>query len=382
MFPGDVDRRPAFRYDGRMGESLRYWFGCLGRRRSLFIQINLSVVPVLCCVMLFVTGVAVMYGHHRSESIVHNPEARRIFWENVAVTGFAEFFGLVAGVVAVGCLTRRIGNPIRGLADGAVALMAQHSGHRLDENESIEEFRQLACAFNRLLDERHRRVEELSFLSGNLLHDIRTPLSAIRNESELALRGERDCEEALQGIFDSSENLLAAVATNAEISLLASGESQGDGMPVDLNGLVRATVAIFQSAADAKGVAIRCKQTGGCVWYRGHKRRLQQLVSNLVDHAVKFTPVGGEVSVEVEESASAVAVRVADTGIGIRGEDKGRVFERYFRADASRRTPGFGLGLSLVKAIADSYGGSVECVSERGRGSVFTARLPRGSRRM
>jgi signal transduction histidine kinase len=109
------------------------------------------------------------------------------------------------------------------------------------------------------------------------------------------------------------------------------------------------------------------------------RTRLEQVAANLIDNAVKYTPPGGRVEVEVRREADAAILRVRDTGPGIPADELPRIFDRLFRGDTSRAERGLGLGLSLVKAIVEAHGGKVEVSSEPGAGSVFTVRLPLGS---
>jgi len=109
------------------------------------------------------------------------------------------------------------------------------------------------------------------------------------------------------------------------------------------------------------------------------RTRLEQVAANLIDNAVKYTPAGGRVDVDVLREADAALLRVRDTGPGIPADELPRIFDRLFRGDTSRTERGLGLGLSLVKAIVEAHRGSVEVSSEPGQGSIFTVRLPLGS---
>ena len=112
------------------------------------------------------------------------------------------------------------------------------------------------------------------------------------------------------------------------------------------------------------------------VVFSGHRGRLQRLVGNLLDNAIKFTPRGGTITIALEHVRDAFVLRVADTGCGIAAEDLPHVFRRFWRADSSRSLPGNGLGLALVKAIVTSYAGTITCDSSPGRGTAFSVSLP------
>ena len=130
--------------------------------------------------------------------------------------------------------------------------------------------------------------------------------------------------------------------------------------------------------ANAKRLTLECRGRGDRE-FTGDEQLLRRAMINLLDNAIRYTPPGGKVTATMEANADGVALRVADTGIGIAASDAARVFERFYRAGEarSRQDGGFGLGLAIVKWIAESHRGAVECTSECGAGSCFTVRLPR-----
>jgi signal transduction histidine kinase len=139
--------------------------------------------------------------------------------------------------------------------------------------------------------------------------------------------------------------------------------------------LLGEVVELYEGVAEAKHVAVTL-DTGADVTVSGARDRLRRVFANLLDNAIKYTPDGGAVTIAVARDGDAAVVTVRDTGAGIPAEHLPRIWERLYRADASRSERGLGLGLSLVKAYVSAHGGTVDAVSEPGRGSTFTVRLP------
>jgi signal transduction histidine kinase len=145
---------------------------------------------------------------------------------------------------------------------------------------------------------------------------------------------------------------------------------------VDMARVIEDACELFQPLAEDKSVTINAQVSTNSYIY-GDIRRLQRLVANLLDNAIKYTPPEGTVTVSINGDQGQVFLAVSDTGIGISGEDLSSVFERFYRCDPSRSEAGVGLGLSLVMAIARSHGGDVATTSSPGKGSSFTVSLPR-----
>jgi signal transduction histidine kinase len=146
---------------------------------------------------------------------------------------------------------------------------------------------------------------------------------------------------------------------------------------VTLAEVVARAVDLYRDVADAKGVTL-VADTPADVVVIADRTRLEQVAANLIDNAVKYTPPGGRVDVEVRRTEDAAILRVRDSGPGIPLDEQPRIFDRLFRGDTSRTERGLGLGLSLVKAIVEAHGGTVDVVSGPGRGAVFTVSLPLG----
>jgi signal transduction histidine kinase len=256
-----------------------------------------------------------------------------------------------------------------GRTDARVPL--EGTGDALDE---------LTALFNAMLDKIEGLVTAMRGALDNVSHDLRTPLTRLRGTAELALASPPNVEryrEALADCVEESDRVLVMLNTLMDISEAESGTLQLRREVVTLADVVARAVDLYRDVADAKGVTLAADAAPDVVVV-ADRTRLEQVAANLIDNAVKYTAPGGRVGVEVRRAAGAAILRVRDTGPGIAPDELPRIFDRLFRGDTSRTERGLGLGLSLVKAIVEAHGGTVDVVSEPGRGSVFTVSLPLG----
>jgi signal transduction histidine kinase len=242
---------------------------------------------------------------------------------------------------------------------------------------------ELTSLFNTMLDKIEGLVTAMRGALDNVSHDLRTPLTRLRGTAEMALASPPTGDaaqqvdyyrELLADCVEESDRVLVMLNTLMDISEAESGTMQLRREPVPLAEVVDRAVDLYRDVADAKGVALGAVAAPGIVVI-ADRTRLEQVAANLIDNAVKYTPAGGRVDVEVRRDGGAAVVQVRDTGQGIPSDELPRIFDRLFRGDTSRAERGLGLGLSLVKAIVEAHGGAVEVSSKPGHGSVFTVRL-------
>jgi signal transduction histidine kinase len=216
-------------------------------------------------------------------------------------------------------------------------------------------------------------------MTDNIAHDLRSPLGRIRAHSELALVNAKTLDEYRASAADTLEEcdrLLEMINTTLDVAEAEMGTSRRSGDEVDLAETVNDVCELFAPLAEDKQIHLSTRLVPGC-WVRGDRKYLQRMLANLVDNALKYTPEQGAVAVEVSVFGQRVAVAVRDNGIGIPLAEQGQIFERFFRCDQSRSQPGFGLGLSLARAVARSHGGDLLVESAPGGGSRFTVTLPK-----
>jgi signal transduction histidine kinase len=225
---------------------------------------------------------------------------------------------------------------------------------------------------------------EMSFdtqqrLVADVSHELRTPLTTIQGNLDLLRRGAADDpamrNDSLAAIGNETARMRRLVN---DLLLLAQADAglQLQLHPVELDTLLLDVYRQGQVISQGTGVRVRLGAEDQAV-VLGDADRLRQLLLNLVDNAIKYTPSGGDVTLTLKREAGWVLVSVADTGCGIPPEDLPHIFERFYRADRSRARPGgAGLGLSIAKWVAEAHGGELEVESELGQGTVFTLYLP------
>jgi signal transduction histidine kinase len=245
---------------------------------------------------------------------------------------------------------------------------------------------ELTALFNAMLDKIEGLVTAMRGALDNVSHDLRTPLTRLRGTAEMALAGQPDPEryrEALADCVEESDRVLVMLNTLMDISEAESGTMQLRREPVRLSDVVERAVDLYRDVAEAKGVTISVASGAGRsvvddVVVNADRTRLEQVAANLIDNAVKYTPSGGRVEIEVDREGANAVIQVRDTGPGIPADELPRIWDRLFRGDTSRTERGLGLGLSLVKAVVEAHGGTVSVATQPGAGSAFKISLPGG----
>jgi signal transduction histidine kinase len=249
---------------------------------------------------------------------------------------------------------------------------------RISPEKTAGELRELVVSFDRMLEKIQALVEGMRGVLDNVAHDLRTPITRLRGVAELALRNPGDLagsQEALADCVEESERVITMLNTLMDISEVETGAMKLSLDRVDVTELARQLTDFYAEVAEDRGLTISLSAERQCETV-ADENRLRQAVANLLDNAVKYTPPGGRVEVAVKQVAGQVVLSVRDTGIGIPEEDLPRVWERLYRGDKSRSQRGLGLGLSLVKAIAQAHLGDCRVRSEPGAGAEFTLRIP------
>ena len=294
----------------------------------------------------------------------------------IALTG--GFLVTRSAVVPIRQLTHAVRRIIRtGRTDARVPLPLGSPGG----DDAIDE---LTTLFNAMLDKIEGLVTAMRGSLDNVSHDLRTPLTHLRGAAEMALAGPPDLDryrEALADCVEEADRVLVMLKTLMDISEAESGAMQLQREPVRLAEVVARAVDLYRDVAEAKGITVEVRlkpdttAAARDVIVMGDRTRLEQVAANLIDNAVKYTPAGGRVEVTVGRGDGQAGLSVRDTGVGIPPDELPRIWDRLFRGDASRTERGLGLGLSLVRAIVEAHGGTVEVQSEPGQGSQFSVHL-------
>ena len=185
-----------------------------------------------------------------------------------------------------------------------------------------------------------------------------------------------DFEEMAVSIIEECDNLINMINTMLDIAETEAGVGELTLDSIDMNKLILDACELYRAIAREKHIMVHTQLPEETVYFLGDKAKLQRLTANLLDNAIKYTPAQGSVHVTLEDSGTTIVIRFTDTGIGIPPSEIPRIFDRFYRSDASRSTAGTGLGLSLAKAITEAFGGSIHVESASDKGSVFTVVLP------
>jgi len=286
----------------------------------------------------------------------------------------------VAVAVAGGfILVRRSLEPVERMAAKAEEITQHSLSERLPVVESGDELERLSISLNHMISRLEDALRGSKQFVADASHELRTPLTVMRGELEsLAQDGRlaRETREALGSVLEEVERLAEIVESLFALSRLDAGEA-GAWQRFDLAELAATTAEQMSLLATDKQIRVECESTPG-VTVRGDRARLKQVIVNLLDNAIKYTPDGGRVTLRVRREGAQAVLEVTDTGIGIPPEALPHVFKRFFRVDGSRSREqgGAGLGLSIVKSICAAHGAEVEVLSTPGEGSTFRVRQP------
>jgi signal transduction histidine kinase len=276
---------------------------------------------------------------------------------------------LVAGVVGGILIRRALLFRIHSIRQTVSAIMQGELSHRLPTGSSSDELNVLSLTINRMLEQIELLVHGVANVSNSIAHDLRTPLTELRSRlEELTLTRPAPAEafaevEAAVADVDRVISIFNALLRLAEID---TGMRRSGFMDVDLADLCARAVEFYVPAAEVRDIDLTFKDESGTLHTSGDQLLMAQAVNNLIDNALKYTPPGGAVRVStVRTGGNAAEIVVADTGPGMTAAQRGRATERFFRGDASRGTPGVGLGLSLVEAVARLHGGTLEFADQQ-----------------
>lgn len=270
--------------------------------------------------------------------------------------------------------------PVRDLIATIKRVQAGAVGERVPMRPGGDEFDELARHFNGMLGRVETLIAGMKSSLDNVAHDLRTPLTRLRAGAEEALASEADLaasRDALADCVEESDRVVGMIETLMDISEAETGIMKLKLEPVDLAAVVEEALEVYRYAAEDKGVELGAAR-GGPVLVSADKNRMRQVVANLLDNAVKYTPRGGKILLRAARAGSAATVTVSDTGPGIPAQETGKVWDRLYRGDASRSQRGLGLGLSLVKAVVAAHGGTVSIETAPSGGAVFVFSLPAG----
>ena len=287
-------------------------------------------------------------------------------------------------VVTVGgyLLVRRALTPVEQITRAAERITQFNLSERLPVSRNGDELERLSLSLNRMITRLDDAFQNSQRFVADASHDLRTPLTILHGELESFAEDARldaELRDRAGSMLEEVVHLGKIVEQLFTLSRLDAGEAQTEWTRFDLTELAKSTVEQMNLLAEDRGIAIACESSQP-VPVKGNRVRLKQVVVNLLDNAIKYTPEQGTVTLSAQPDAAEGMVRisVADTGIGIPFKDIPRIFERFYRVDKarSRQVGGTGLGLSIVRHIVERMNGRVSATSQLGKGSIFTIALP------
>jgi heavy metal sensor kinase len=293
-------------------------------------------------------------------------------------------FGLPVGAAIAGfggyVLARRALAPVERMAERARSITAERLSDRLPVDNPKDELGRLATVFNATLGRLEASFEQMRRFTADVSHELRTPLTAIRSVGEVGLREKRS-DEAYRGIIGSMleevDRLTSLVDRLLVLSRAETGHAKLSAEPVDLRELADNVVAHLGVLAEEKRQSISVESSGAprCL---GDRVMLRQALINLVDNAIKYSPIGGQIRIRASESAAGAVLDVSDTGPGISSEAGPMIFDRFYRegSPGSGEVSGAGLGLSIAKWAVEVNGGQLSLERGNGTGCTFRMTLP------
>jgi heavy metal sensor kinase len=297
---------------------------------------------------------------------------------------FAPLLLFVAGAVGY-WLSRKALSPVDTLTRTARTITAHTLSSRLEQLHTGDELQRLSDTLNQMLARIEVAFNRVTEFTADASHELRTPISLIRTEAEVALRrsrGEAEYREALRHILLEAERTTSMVEELLALARADSGRQALNIQPIDLRGTLQEVASGWRQVANVRGLQFSERILDAELQVLGDAVALRRVVDVLLDNAFKYTPTpGGMVSLWAEQIDGRAVISVRDNGIGIAEQEQGRIFERFYRVDRarSREMRGAGLGLSIALWIVQQHNGKILVESTLGAGSIFRVELPLAS---
>lgn len=291
----------------------------------------------------------------------------------------ALFIVLVLGTLGGWILARRSLSPIGYIASKARGITSENLSERLHPRGTGDEMDDLIQTINEMIVRLERSFKRMVEFTADASHELKTPICAMRGEAEVLLSKGRAAEEYQEGLahfIEQFDRLNQMINDLILLSKFDASQVELKMAPLRLDLLIKELCSLFQVLAEQKEIALKVDNTEEATVI-GDKVRLQQLFTNLIDNAIKYTSKGF-IHVMVGKNKDSAFVKIRDTGIGIPEEEQEKIFKRFYRVEKSRsrETGGVGLGLSIAGWIVHAHHGGIEVESELNRGSTFTVYLP------
>ena len=287
---------------------------------------------------------------------------------------------LLLGLAGGALMSRNLLTRLDSINNTSHEIMEGDLSRRVPVTGSGDEFDTLATNLNGMLERIERLMHGLREVTDSVAHDLRTPLNRLRNrlEGTLMRMSESPQSAEIEAAVAETDRLIGTFNALLLIAEAEAGAVREAMAMVDMRVIVEGVAELYEPVAEEKGIKFELAPSGA-VQIEGNKSLISQALANLIDNAIKYTPPGGHVRVAVEETSEGAALSVSDNGPGIPDADRGRVLDRFVRLEASRNSPGTGLGLSLVAAVARLHDAELE-LADNAPGLKATLLFPFGVR--
>lgn len=351
-----------------------------------------DIIPAEAKVLEDSTAVSITYGGRSwyvMDGSIRTEDGKLWLRAAAEFAGISELFGenwylfaiilpLIILLAAAGgyIIVSRSLKPLDRMASTAGAIAkGDDLGKRVESSSAANEIEKLANAFNQMLsrlDDAFRRERQFT---SDASHEMRTPIAVIKAESEYALENIDEAEESLIAIRSAADNMEKMVSQLLSLTRLESGKKAIEKKSLDLSELGKMTLDALEEEAREKNITLISDIEDG-ISVNGDETLLMRLLINLIKNGITYGRKDGYVKLHIKAEDGKAVLRVEDNGIGIEGKDIEHIWERFYQADDSHSSSGSGLGLSMVKLIANLHGGTAKVESEAGKGSIFTVIIP------
>jgi signal transduction histidine kinase len=332
-----------------------------------FVKRDATATPVRARVLRVGPGLRLLVGRDIRELASINQVFRRASVYGLGLTmGLALIGGLLMGMSA----RRRIA----ALNRTTRQIIAGDLSQRAPITGSNDEHDELATNVNAMLDQIESLLAGMRHVGDSVAHDLRGPLTRLRNRLEDVANAEQPSREDLTECVEQVERVLETFNALLRIARVESGAHRSAFAPVDLRKVVGDVCELYQAAADERQIRLRCDRLADVEVF-GDRELLAQALTNLLDNAIKYTPTGGAIALTLARTEDTALVSVADSGPGIPAADRERVLQRFMRLDQARSQPGNGLGLALVRAVTAQHHGTLT-LGDNSPGLIVKLELP------
>jgi len=286
---------------------------------------------------------------------------------------------IVVSTIIGWLLARRATTDMQKVTETAEEISNGDYDRRVQIKGRLREIERLGATFNRMLDRIQGLLKSMKEINDNIAHDLRSPLARIRGIAEMNLLKENsidDYKDMAASTIEECDTLIGMINTMLDITEAEAGVNGVDSEEFDLAALIRQACELFRPIADNKKIKLESRLPESLP-FKSDRKKMQRIITNLLENAIKFTPEGGKVTVSAKARNGGIRIEFKDTGMGISEKDLPHIFERFYRCDRSRSQDGVGLGLSLVKAYAESLNGTIHVESTPDQGSRFALSFAR-----